>query len=93
MCDVQIVTGLGIMTAGYIELAHGNLAAYHWRLIIYLAWFSNLTHQAALIFLRGYLRDHPRERLWRFCLMTLLVVMLLVALLPTAFFNWQSSSS
>jgi hypothetical protein len=89
MCDAQIITGLGIMTSGYVLLLQGSLSAYHWQIIIYLAWFSNLTHQAALLFLRGYLRKHPRERLWRFCLMTVLVVMMVVALVPTVFFNWN----
>ncbi|KAF3000397.1 hypothetical protein E8E14_000662 [Neopestalotiopsis sp. 37M] len=89
MCDAQIITGLGIMTSGYVLLLQGSLSAYHWQIIIYLAWFSNLTHQAALLFLRGYLRKHPRERLWRFCLMTILVVMMVVALVPTIFFNWN----
>lgn len=73
------------MTSGYISAATSDLSVYHWKLIIYLAWFSNITHQAALILLQDYLRLHPRERMWRFCLMTVLVIMLLIALTPMAF--------
>lgn len=91
LCDIQIVTGLSIMTAGYIMMGlDAKMSAYHWQIIIYLAWFSNLTHQATLVFLRGYLRDHPQDRLWRFGLTTALVVMLVVALVPAVFFNWDT---
>jgi hypothetical protein len=77
------------MISGYILLIQGSLSAFSWQIIIHLAWFSNLTHQAALVFLRGYMRKNPQERMWRFCLMTILVIMMIVALIPTAFFDWN----
>lgn len=86
MCDAVIITGLGIndervrLTPGHLGL---QLADHNWQVVIHLALFSNPTHQAALLFLRGYIRKHPRERLWRFCLIPVLVVMIVVALVPT----------
>lgn len=89
-CDVQIITGLGILVSGYLFLGH-NLSAHHWKIVVYLAWFSNVTHQAALMFLRGYLTRHPVERAFRIIFMVILYLMLLVAFIPTAFFNWESA--
>ncbi|KAK4164070.1 hypothetical protein QBC43DRAFT_353749 [Cladorrhinum sp. PSN259] len=89
MCDIQILTGLGILLSGYIDL-FCFISAYHWQLIVYLAWFSNLTHMACLVALRGYLHLHQRERNLRLIFMTLLWLGLVPAILPTAFFNWAA---
>ncbi|KAK3682974.1 hypothetical protein B0T22DRAFT_445128 [Podospora appendiculata] len=51
----------GILFSAYLDLA-SNLSAYHWQLVVYLAWFANLTHIACLTLLRGYLYEHQRER-------------------------------
>ncbi|PVI05626.1 hypothetical protein DM02DRAFT_85068 [Periconia macrospinosa] len=91
MCDVQIVTGHAILISGYASLPCG-LSAYHWQIIIYLAWFSNMTHLSALTFLRKYFDSHYWERAWRVFFMTTLVLMLVVGAVPTAFFNWLSTN-
>lgn len=92
LSDVQILTGLGILTSGFISL-EGGLSAYDWQIIIYLAWFSNVTHQACLLFLRDYLQTHPWERNCRLVLMSALAIMLMVGLIPTIFSNWDSWQS
>jgi hypothetical protein len=84
-----MLTGLGILLSGYIDL-FCFISAYHWQLIVYLAWFSNLTHTACLVALRGYLHLHQRERNWRLIFMTLLWLGLILAIVPTAFFNWAA---
>lgn len=61
--------------------------------MVYLAWLANLTHMSGLTLLRKYLRSHPKERNWRLLCMTILLVLLLVAEIPTAFFNWDSSNN
>ena len=91
MSDLQILTGISILISGYIQLPCG-LSCYHWQLLIYLAWFSSLTHLACLTFLRNYLYIHQGERVWRLVLMGILVVMLLVAMVPTGNYNWGSWS-
>lgn len=87
MCDIQILTGLGILLGGYIKLSC-YVSAYHWQLVVYLAWLSNLTHIACLTVLRGYLHHHQRERNTRFVCMTVLWLGLFPAMVPTIFFNW-----
>ena len=70
------------MISGYTQLRCG-LSVYHWQILVYLAWFSCLTHLACLTFLRNYLYNHPGERIWRLVGMSSLVILLIVGLLPT----------
>jgi len=89
LCDAQLLTGLGILISGFADLQAG-LSAYHFQVITQLAWFSNLTHVAGLTVLRRYLHEHRAEKLWRLSFMGILTVMLLVAVVPTLFFNWPN---
>lgn len=59
--------------------------------MVYLAWLANLTHMSGLTLLRTYFRSHRKERNWRLFFMAILFLLLLVAEIPTAFFNWASS--
>ncbi|RSL91284.1 hypothetical protein CEP52_014291 [Fusarium oligoseptatum] len=86
--DAQLIAGLGILTSGFLSL-NQDLSAYHWSLIVYLAWLSNITHLFGLTALRGFFHSRQRERGWRLVLMFLVMVLLLIALGPTAFFNWR----
>ena len=88
MSDLQIVTGLSILISGFTQLSCG-LSAYHWQIVVYLAWFSSLTHLCCLTFLRNYLYNHPGQRLWRLASMFIIIIMLVVALFPTGYFNWN----
>jgi hypothetical protein len=87
MSDLQIVTGISILVSGFASLRCG-LSAYHWQVLVYLAWFSSITHLSALSFLRNYLYNHQTERLLRLISMFLFIVMLLIAMLPTGNFTW-----
>jgi hypothetical protein len=82
MSDLQILSGLSILISGFAQLKCG-LSIYHWQVLVYLAWFSSLTHLSCLTFLRKYLNEHPGERNWRVFAMLILVILLVVALLPT----------
>lgn len=90
LSDQQIVTGVAILASGYSQL-HCGLAVFYWQLVVYLAWFSSLTHLTTLTVLRHYLRQHPAIRLWRICLMVVVILMLGVALLPTGSGMWMDS--
>ena len=85
--DQQLVTGLALLTSGYIQLRCG-LSSYHWQMIIYLTWFSSLTHLTTLAILRQYFRGNPASRLWRAVLMVVMVTMLVCALLPSGDDEW-----
>lgn len=89
MCDVRIVTGLGILVSGYADLTNG-ISAYHFLLVGLVAWFSNVTHIAGLTVLRQYLHSRPCEKWFRLTLMILLSIVLLTAMCPTMFFNWAA---
>ncbi|EQB59518.1 hypothetical protein CGLO_00076 [Colletotrichum gloeosporioides Cg-14] len=91
MCDIQLLTGFGILLSGYINLFIDTISAYHWYIIVYLVWFSNLTHVACMTVLRGHLHRHPTQRRWRLSLMFILWVGLLVAIGPTFWFDWMGT--
>ncbi|KAI9718434.1 MAG: hypothetical protein M1812_004155 [Candelaria pacifica] len=85
--DQQVVTGIALLTSGYAQLPV-NIASYHWELIVYLSWFSSLTHLATLTVLRQYFLDHSAARIWRAILMLVTATLLAVALLPTGDYWW-----
>lgn len=88
MSNIQLMTGYGILISGFATLKDG-LAAYHWLILVYVAWFSSLTHLASLTFLRRYILEQKFNRLWRLLAIWLLVVILCAALAPTAYFYWD----
>jgi hypothetical protein len=57
-------------------------------MVVYLAWFSCLTHLSCLTVLRSYLYRHTGERLWRIVAMFIVVLSLIVSMIPTSKFNW-----
>ncbi|CRK24137.1 hypothetical protein BN1723_013171, partial [Verticillium longisporum] len=66
-----------------------GISAYHWQIAVLLAWLANITHLVGLTFLRDYLRERPLHRNVRLVPTTILLVLLLVALFPTGWFNWS----
>ena len=91
--DQQLVTGLALLISGSVQLRCG-ISSYHWQTIIYLAWFSSLTHLTTLTVLRQYFRDNPAPRIWRAVLMLVMITMLGIALLPSGdywWFRWVTS--
>ncbi|KAG8527848.1 uncharacterized protein KY384_006764 [Bacidia gigantensis] len=89
--DQQLVTGLAILISGYAQLSQG-ISCYHWQVIVYLAWFSSITHLTTLSFLRQYFRENTAARYWRAILMAIMVAMLGIALLPTGDAQWDKMS-
>ena len=85
--DQQIVTGIALLASGFSQLPTG-LDAYHWQIVVYLAWFSSFTHLTTLTVRRSYFQDHPATRLWRVFFMLVTVTLLGVALLPTGNQFW-----
>lgn len=67
-----------------------GLSAFHWQIIVLLAWFSSITHLSCLTFLHNYLYNRQVERVWRLVAMGLMLSMLLVAMVPTGGYNWTS---
>ncbi|KAK1477975.1 hypothetical protein CABS01_03277 [Colletotrichum abscissum] len=89
ICDVQMITGMSILIGGFICLDE-HLSALHWQIITYLAWFSSVTHLSGLTVLRRYFQTRPLERSLRITLMLTLLSILIVAMIPSGFFNWKS---
>ncbi|KAF2019289.1 ArfGap-domain-containing protein [Aaosphaeria arxii CBS 175.79] len=87
LSDTQLVTGLAILVSGYSQLDCG-MSAYHWQLMIYIAWFSSFSFLAAMAFLEGYFQTNSTLRILRVFFMFMLASLLIVALLPTGSHNW-----
>lgn len=66
-----------------------GISTYQWQVLVYLAWFSSLTHLSCLTLLRRYLFHRRGERIWRLVCMSILVILLILALIPTANYRWQ----
>ncbi|KAH7093139.1 hypothetical protein FB567DRAFT_609533 [Paraphoma chrysanthemicola] len=86
--DFQLVTGLSILISGYTQLQCG-ISKYHWQKIVQLAWFSSITHLCCLTFLRDYFVRNTLAQFWRIPGMVVLVLMLALALSPTALYTWD----
>jgi len=83
MGDLQLITGFSILVSGALQLDCG-LTVYEWQIIVYLTWFSCLTHLSCLMVLRSYLYAHTFGRTWRLVAMGILATLLIMGLLPTA---------
>jgi hypothetical protein len=91
MCDLQILTGFAIIISGFARAFSPlkPLSIYYWLLVVDLAWFSAITHLAGLSILRTYF-DHRRWiKLVRVGLMSILLILLILAFIPTGFFSWE----
>uniref|UniRef100_A0A8H7NIU0 Uncharacterized protein n=1 Tax=Bionectria ochroleuca TaxID=29856 RepID=A0A8H7NIU0_BIOOC len=90
IADTQLITGLAIMISGYSQLCSPDrITIYHWQLVLYLAWFTGLSHLASLNGLRIYFHHRPWARTWRLLLITALQIMIFVAFIPTGHFDLQ----
>ncbi|KAF2261574.1 hypothetical protein CC78DRAFT_583579 [Lojkania enalia] len=87
LSDLQLVTGLAILVSGYSQL-NCAISAYHWQIVVYVAWFSSFTFLSAMAFLEGYFQTNSNMRIIRLCSMVILASLLIVALLPTGSQNW-----
>lgn len=86
--DTQLVTGIAILGGAFSQLRCG-MQLYSWQIMVYLAWFSSCTHMSTLTVLRSYFREHQVLRISRLVGMLITIVMLTVALVPTASPNWE----
>lgn len=87
-----MITGIAILASGFFQLCGENstagIASYDWQIVVYLGWFSSLTHLTTLTALRTYMIEHPVIRLWRLFFMLVIVVMLIISLIPTMQLGW-----
>ncbi|KAF7189400.1 Elsinochromes biosynthesis cluster protein HP1 [Pseudocercospora fuligena] len=89
LSDQQIVTGIAILGAGFVGLRSGSITVYHFNIVIYLAWMSSSVHLSALTILRPFLYYHRGVAAWRLLGMLTLLLMLLIALVPSVSNDWN----
>ncbi len=86
--DQQLIAGLALLISAYTQLK-ANISAYHWQLVVYLAWFSSFTHLSTLTILRHLFRSNTSVRNLRLFLMLFNLILLTFALVPTAYDDWM----
>ncbi|KAH6631316.1 hypothetical protein F5144DRAFT_570665 [Chaetomium tenue] len=52
LADMQLVTGVAMLTAAVIKLQRGSITVYHFSMVTNLAWFSSNVHLLALLAIR-----------------------------------------
>ena len=88
--DQQLITGIGILVSGYTQITC-SLSTYHWQVVVYLAWFSSLTHLTTLTALRAFFRKQPMLAYWRAFFMGCTIVLLGTALAPTGYVSQNAN--
>ena len=83
LSDLQIISGIAILVSGYYAGTRG-LSGYHWKMMVRVAWFSTITHLAALSCLRTHLYQNQVKRFLRLVLIGILAVMVITATMATA---------
>ena len=86
LSDQQLVTGIAILSAGWIR--HSQEKLYHFAMILDLAWMSSNTHLLTLTVLHDYFVQHHDIRHWRFALMACNFVMLFVGNVYSGISSW-----
>ncbi|KAI5238508.1 hypothetical protein E4T42_08957 [Aureobasidium subglaciale] len=85
--DQQIMTGLAMLVAGFVGLV-GRMDVYHFQVVIMLAWMSSSVNLTALTVLGQYFEEHRAVFFWRLAGMMILLILLLIALVPTTSNHW-----
>jgi hypothetical protein len=85
--DIQVITGIAILAGAFSQLRCG-ISVYHWQILVYLAWFSSLTHLTSLTLMRQFFMGNSLLRYSRIFLMFATIALLVVALLPTGMGSW-----
>jgi hypothetical protein len=87
MADLQLLTGVCILVTGFMELQCG-LGAFHWRILVYIAWFSSITHLSGLIAVKDSILRRPWEKYVRLGFSISYLGLLIAATIPVGFFDW-----
>ncbi|KAL8947320.1 MAG: hypothetical protein Q9222_006386 [Ikaeria aurantiellina] len=86
-----MATGVGVLIAAFCTI--NTLSVYHYQVAVYLAWMSSNTHLTAVSLLQKEFRENKEKvvtRRLRLGAMAFLGLLLLVALVPTASYNWAA---
>lgn len=87
--DQQLLTGLGVLIAGYMQVVLYDLSVYHWNVVIYLGWISATVHLMSISVLQEKMNANIVMRNIRLCLMFFILALLVVALVPTTSLPWR----
>lgn len=85
----QLVLSIGLLSAGIAQME--TLTPFDFHSVVYMAWMSSTAHLATLFFLQEYFHSSPVYRAVELFSMLVLLILLCVALYPTAHWFWADS--
>lgn len=62
LSDQQLVTGIAILTAGFVLLSNGSISVYHFSIVQDLAWLASNTHLLSILVIRDRLLSNSDLR-------------------------------
>lgn len=89
--DQQIVTGIAVLASAFATV--NTISVYHWRTVVYLGWMSSNVHLTTLTVLRRVLQSNSAARTLRLTGMMVLLILLVMALVPTSSNNFSAAIS
>lgn len=85
LSDQQAVAGPALLVAAFSQLScTDGITSYYWRIMVFIVWFSSVTHLASLSVLSEYFKKrNQKARFLRVFLMFSTMSLLIGALYPT----------
>ncbi|KAK7949153.1 uncharacterized protein PG986_010039 [Apiospora aurea] len=65
--DQQLLAGISVLIAAYVQVVNADLGAHHWNSVVYLAWLSSTVRLMSLPVLRERLKRNKLALTVRIC--------------------------
>ncbi|KAI6350707.1 hypothetical protein MCOR25_010458 [Pyricularia grisea] len=85
--DTQLVNALSLLASAFINRC--EISTYDWQMLVSCVWFASLTQLATIPLLNRQFRKVQLLTYARVSLMTVVLILLIFALFPTAHADWM----
>lgn len=85
--DAQLVNALSLLASAFINRC--DISTYDWQMLVSCVWFASLTQLATIPLLNRQFRKVRLLAYIRVLLMTVVLILLILALIPTAHADWM----
>ncbi|TLD20373.1 hypothetical protein PspLS_08391 [Pyricularia sp. CBS 133598] len=85
--DAQLVNALSLLASAFINRC--GISTYDWQMLVSCVWFASLTQLATIPLLNRQFRKVQLLAYIRVSLMTVVLILLILALIPTAHADWM----
>ncbi|KAH9429019.1 hypothetical protein MCOR02_010432 [Pyricularia oryzae] len=85
--DAQLVNALSLLASAFINRC--DISTYDWQMLVSCVWFASLTQLATIPLLNRQFRKVRLLAYIRVLLMTVVLILLILTLIPTAHADWM----